>query len=80
MRGSSIYGTAYHPSVGEWLRSSGLGRMNYGLKRHADVGGLLPLYAFLMCWAFAPKRKETIWGMWMDGDAVFNCTLHGTIS
>ena len=80
MHGSSIYGPAYHSSVGERLRSSGSGRMNYGFGRHADVDVLLPLYTFLMGWAFAAKRKETIWGTWMDGDAVFNCTLHGAIS
>lgn len=80
VHGSSIYGPAYHPSVGERLRSSGSGRMNYGSERHADVDGVLPLYTFLMRWTFAAKRKETIWGTWMDGDAVFNCTMRRAIS
>ena len=84
MRGSSIYDPAYHPGIGERLRSSGSRGMNYGLERHTNVSSLLPLYTFLVCRTYAAKREETIWGIWMDGDAAFNCTFvvqfHGWLS
>lgn len=41
VRGSGIYGPAYYPSIGERLRGSGSGGINYRLERHADVDGLL---------------------------------------
>lgn len=84
VRGSSIYGPAYHPSIGERLRSSGSGGMNYGLERHADADGLLPLYAFLVVGPL-PLRGKKQYGEhgWMEMRSLiarFMVQFHGWFS